>query len=96
MRQMRLVQLDGYVSIDFQSRQGVLGRRSAEPGRKPMVAVEEFHASADEPLRLQLESFLQAIRTQSCPVVSGEDGTAALEVAHRILSAIKVFGQRNT
>jgi predicted dehydrogenase len=60
-----------------------------------MLAVEEFQAGNDEPLRLQLESFLQAIRAQSCPVVSGEDGTAALEVAHRVLSVIKAFGQRN-
>jgi predicted dehydrogenase len=95
MRHMRLFQPDGYLSIDFQSRHGVVGRRSVEPGRKPMLAVEEFQAGNDEPLRLQLESFLQAIRAQSCPVVSGEDGTAALEVAHRVLSVIKAFGQRN-
>jgi predicted dehydrogenase len=96
MRHMHLFQPDGYVSIDFQSRKGAIGRRSVETGRKPMVAVEEFQAGDDEPLRLQLESFLQAIRAQSCPVVSGEDGMAALEVAHRVLSAIRSFGQRNT
>lgn len=95
MRQMRLFQPDGSISIDFQSRQGVIGRRSLEPGWKPTVTVEEFQAGNDEPLRLQLESFLRAIRTQSCPVVSGEDGTAALEMAYRVLSAIKAFDQRN-
>jgi predicted dehydrogenase len=95
MRQMRLYQPDGYVSIDFQSRQGVIGRRSAEPGGNPTAAVEEFQAGDEEPLRLQLESFLQAVRARSCPVVSGEDGTAALELAHRVLSAIKTFGQRH-
>lgn len=96
MRYMRVFQPDGYVSIDFHSRQGVVGRRSIEPGQKPTVEVEAFQAGDDEPLRLQLESFLQAIRMQSCPVVSGEDGTAALEVGHRVLSAIKVFEQRTT
>jgi predicted dehydrogenase len=96
MRHMRLFQPDGYVSIDFQSRQGVIGRRSVEPGRKPTVAIEECRAGDEEPLRLQLESFLKSIRAQSCPVVSGEDGTAALEVAHRVLSAIKTFEQRNS
>jgi len=95
MRQMRLFQPDGYVSIDFQCRQGVIGRRSVEPGRTPMVEVEELQAGDDEPLRLQLESFLKSIRAQSCPAVSGEDGTAALEVAHRVLSAINAFGQRH-
>jgi predicted dehydrogenase len=96
MRHMHLLQLDGYLSIDFQARHGVVGRRSAEPGRKPMVAVEEFQAGDDEPLRLQIESFLRSIRTRSCPVVSGEDGTAALEVANRVLSAIKAYEQRNS
>ncbi len=59
------------------------------------MTVEEFQAGNDEPLRLQLESFLKSIRAQSCPVVSGEDGTAALEMAYRVLSAIKAFDQRN-
>ncbi len=96
MRHMRLFQPDGYVSIDFRSRQGVVGRRSVEPGLHPTVAVEQFQAGDDEPLRLQLESFLQAVRVQSCPIVSGEDGTAALDLAHRVLSAMKAFGQRNS
>ena len=73
-RSMRLFQPDGAISIDFQSRQGVIGRRSVESGPKPMVAIEEFQAGDDEPLKLQLESFLQAVRAQSCPVVSGKMG----------------------
>jgi predicted dehydrogenase len=95
IRQMRLFQSDGYVSIDFQSRRGVVRRRSVEPGGSQTAAVEEFQGGDVEPLRLQLESFLQAVRVRSCPVVSGEDGTAALELAHRVLSAIKTFGQRH-
>jgi predicted dehydrogenase len=94
MRQWQLFQSDGCVSIDFQSRQGVIVRRSVEPGLRPMVAVEEVQAGNDEPLKLQLESFLHAIRSKSRPVVSGEDGAAALELAHRVLSAINVFEQQ--
>jgi len=75
MRHMRLFQPDESISMDFQSRQGVIGRRSVEPGRKPMVAVEEFQGGDDEPLRLQLESFLQAIHTQSCPAVPASPDT---------------------
>lgn len=94
MRQWRLFQPDGCVSIDFQSRQGVIVRRSGEPGSKPRVTVEEVQAGNDEPLKLQLESFLHAIRSKSRPVVSGEDGAAALELAHRVLSAMNVFEQQ--
>lgn len=94
MRQWRLVQPDGCVSIDFHLRQGVVGRRSVKHDLKPMVAVEEIQAGDGEPLKLQLESFLHAIRTKSRPVVSGEDGAAALELAHRVLSAMNVFEQQ--
>ncbi len=96
MRQWRLFQSDGSVSIDFQSRQGVIVRRSSEPGLKPMVAVEEVQAGNDEPLKLQLESFLHAVRAKSRPVVSGEDGVAVLELAQRVLSAMSGFDRQQT
>ena len=78
------------MSIDFQSRQGVIGRRSVESGGKPTVAVETVQAGDGEPLKRQLESFLHAIRSESRPVVSGEDGVAALELAHRVLLAMEM------
>jgi predicted dehydrogenase len=95
MRRLRLFQHNSYVSIDFQTRQGMIGRRSAEQGRRPTITIEEFKGNDDEPLKLQLESFLQSIRTGSRPVVSGEDGAAALEVAHQVLAAIDSFVRRN-
>jgi predicted dehydrogenase len=48
------------------------------------VAVEQ-----GEPLRLEIESFLQAVRTRSTPVVSGESGRAALALALEINQAIR-------
>ena len=90
MRQWRVFQSDGCVTIDFQSRQGMVGRRSLTPGGKPTMAMEEIQAGDAEPLKLQLESFLHAVRERTCPVVSGEDGAAAVELAHRVLAAIKV------
>ncbi len=95
MRRLRLFQRDNYISIDFQSRQGIIGRRECPPGQKPSLTVEQVHGSDDEPLKLQLESFLQAAATGSKPVVSGEDGAAVLELAQRIVNAIEVFVERN-
>lgn len=94
MRQWRLYQSDGSLSIDFQARHGVIGPRATEPSRPVMAAAEEVQAGDGEPLKLQLESFLHAIRAASRPVVSGEDGAAAVELAHRVLSAVKVSGQQ--
>ncbi|MBI3355680.1 MAG: Gfo/Idh/MocA family oxidoreductase [Nitrospirae bacterium] len=95
MRRMRLFQRDSYVSIDFQTRQGMIGRRSTDQSQRPKITIEEFKGSDGEPLKLQLESFLQSIRTGSCPVVSGEDGAAALEVAYQVLAAMKSFTDRH-
>ena len=43
---------------------------------------------AGEPLKIELESFLNCVRNRSAPVVSGEDGFRALALAIRINEAI--------
>jgi len=96
MRRLRLFQRESYVSIDFQTRHGMICRRSAKTGEKPAIDMEQVQGGSEEPLKLQLESFLEAVRTGSRPVVSGEDGLAALEVAHRVLDAIAGFVMRQT
>jgi predicted dehydrogenase len=53
------------------------------------VAVEQ-----GEPLRLEIESFLQKVQDRSTPVVSGEDGRAALALALEINAAIKAHAER--
>lgn len=53
------------------------------------VAVEQ-----GEPLRLEIESFLTAVRERSVPVVSGEDGRAALALALEINRAIADHAER--
>lgn len=94
MRRLRLFQRDNYISIDFQTRQGIICRRDAKAGQRPAVEMEQVQGGEEEPLKLQLESFLQAVRTGTRPVVSGEDGAAALDAAHRVLQAIGAFVAR--
>ena len=38
-----------------------------------------------EPLRMELEAFIEAARTRSAPLLSGEDATRALPLALRIM-----------
>jgi predicted dehydrogenase len=95
MRRLRLFQRDSYVSIDFQARQGMICRREADQGAKPSIGIEQLHGGEEEPLKLQIESFLNAAATGSRPVVSGEDGAAALDLAHHVLKAIESFVTRN-
>jgi predicted dehydrogenase len=49
--------------------------------RIPLAAPEA------EPLGLELESFVRAVRTGGAPAVSGRDGLAALDLAFRVLDA---------
>jgi predicted dehydrogenase len=91
MRRLRIFQRDNYLSIDFQTRQGMICRRSAEAGKRPTVEVTNLQGGDEEPLKLQLESFLHAVGTGTRPVVSGEDGAAAVAVAHQVLQAIEAF-----
>lgn len=96
MRRLRFFQRDRYVSIDFQSRQAMVSRRLQGTGPRPTIDVETFQAGDEEPLRLELESFIHAVATGSRPVVSGEDGEAALNLAARVLDAIGQFTQRHS
>jgi predicted dehydrogenase len=95
MRRLRLFQRDNYVSIDFQTRQGMICRRNAKAGERSTIEVEQFQGGDEEPLKLQIVSFLQAVGTGTTPVVSGEDGAAAVEVAHQVLQAIAAFAARH-
>jgi predicted dehydrogenase len=94
MRRFRLFQHDNYLSIDFQTRQGMICRRTAKAEERPTVEVEHVQGGDEEPLKLQLASFLHAADTGTRPVVSGEDGAAAVGVAHQVLQAIAVFAAR--
>ena len=49
---------------------------------------------AGEPLRLEIEAFLEAVRTRTEPVVTVEDGRAALALALEINASIAAHARR--
>jgi predicted dehydrogenase len=53
-----------------------------------LVNIEELQIDDIEPLRAELESFVDAVRNKSRPEVSAEDGLAAVELATQIVAAI--------
>jgi len=55
---------------------------------KDLVHIEELQIDDVEPLRAELDAFVDAVQDGSPPVVSGEDGLEAVEVAARIVQAI--------
>ena len=71
-----------------------VGSSSNMPGGFPGLRIEKPRVEPGEPLRLEIESFLECVRTRSKPRVSGEDGRAALALALDINAAIAEHAQR--
>ena len=109
VRKLRFFQPHQYVSIDY-ARQDLLvidvsGAAQADPAQVaaaalagaaglPGLNIQKPPVTAGEPLRLEIESFLDCVRTRSAPRVSGEDGRAALAVALEINAAIMAHAKR--
>ena len=90
LRKLRLYQADGYLSVDYHARQGILYRRRSGPtGRASLERIPLSGGTADA-LTLELEAFLRAAATGTRPVVSGEDGAAALALAQQVLEEIGI------
>jgi predicted dehydrogenase len=95
MRKLRLFQRDAYLSVDYQARQAAILRRQLGTNQRPEIFMEPAKTIDEEPLKLELEAFLHAIASRTPPVVSGEDGAAALALAHQVLASIGSFVQRH-
>jgi len=85
VRKLRLFQPHQYISLDYQKQEAVAFTVSGNQqiGFQPLTVAKE------EPLRLEVESFLEAVAKRSRPMVSGEEGLRALEVALAILDKIE-------
>lgn len=91
VRKLRVFERDRYVSLDYQTQEAVrfqLVPSVASGQGRPNIKREQLHVGTEEPLRLELDNFIGAIRTASPPRVSGEDGVAALALAHRVVAAM--------
>jgi predicted dehydrogenase len=78
------------VAIDSDQRRVRIVRRTpaAAPGGLPGITAEEHDAGQGDPLRDEVAAFVQAVRDRSRPVVSGQAGLRALELAERIVASI--------
>jgi predicted dehydrogenase len=93
-RTIRVVQRDAAMTMDYHTRQGMILRPGKTAAGEPAIESEPLHGGEGEPLKLELEAFLHSVSTGVPPVVSGEDGAAALDLAHRIQDSIRTFLQR--
>lgn len=82
-RKLRFFQPHDYISVDYATQTGIMV--SLRMGK---VIERKLEPAGGEPLKVELESFLNCVRTRSAPVVSGEDGFRALKLAMTINEAI--------
>jgi predicted dehydrogenase len=93
VRKMRFFQAHEYVSLDF-TRQDAL-RIRVEPGSpQPGIGFEKLPSSAEEPLKAELSAFADCVRTRQAPLVDGQAGRRALELADRVMAGILEHGKR--
>jgi predicted dehydrogenase len=57
------------------------------------VQFQPIPVTKDEPLRLELEHFLDCVRTRNAPLVGAPEATRALRVAEAILAKIEEHAQ---
>jgi predicted dehydrogenase len=111
MRKSRFFQRDAYISVDMLTKQTEIVRmRTVEGEPDPFAITMELGAgkgvreiSFDRPevpqinaIREELRAFAKAIMDGSAPVVTIEDGSAALHIAHRILERMGEQHERVT
>ena len=83
VRKIRFFQHDAYVSIDYAAREVEVYRLVPQDGR-PAIQGGRLETSKDEPLRIELEDFVNAIRDRRAPQVTGRAGRDALALATQV------------
>ena len=92
VRRVRIFQRDTFISLDYSQQEIAVYHRipaadsSAET--PPTIVKEEIPIDKAEPLRVELESFIECVQTRRRPLVSGEDGRDALKVASQIMEKL--------
>lgn len=89
-RKLRIFEDAAYISLDLQQKILTLIRKrdtAPAPGQLP-VSIEEANLEQGDALKSEIEAFLDCIRNDRRPIVSGEDGLRALETAIRITEQV--------
>ncbi|HVR75237.1 MAG TPA: Gfo/Idh/MocA family oxidoreductase [Planctomycetota bacterium] len=74
--------------IDFKKMATLEESQGAYPLFTQYFNIEQLSISSEEPLKGELQAFLLAVRTGRTPVVTGEHGVQAIDIATRILEQI--------
>ena len=103
MRKARFFQKDAYISVDYLEKACEIVKMKDAPeqpgdfdmilqnaeGVKKQIYFDNPNVDANNAILDELETFADAINTNSTPIVTLEDGTNALRVAYQIIDCFK-------
>lgn len=84
VRKIRFFQSDSYLSIDYAAQEVEGWRLVRREGAHPAIEGGPIPVLREEPLKREFADFLRAARERTSPLVDGEAGRRALELATRI------------
>jgi predicted dehydrogenase len=96
VRRIRIFQPDSYLSLDYKNRRVGLFRKLPKLNHdgSPEVEYKRLPVADIDPLEEQLRDFADSVRTQRKPLVTGEEGRKALEVATAVSHLIQQQTER--
>jgi predicted dehydrogenase len=90
VRKIRFFQRDAYVSVDYGAQEVEVYRLVTQSGRMPAIEGGKHTVPREEPLKIELQDFIDAIRERRAPRVTGEQGRAALALAERVVERMEM------
>ncbi|NCF81323.1 MAG: Gfo/Idh/MocA family oxidoreductase [Proteobacteria bacterium] len=92
-RKIRIFQHACYFSADLHQKTVSVYRKgeSMVGSLRLPISIEKLECDDDDALRLEIESFLKAVRSGTPPIVTGEDGRQALKTAIDIIDQVDAW-----
>jgi predicted dehydrogenase len=93
VRKFRYFQPNEYISIDF-SRRDVLVVSAGRAESSPQLGFRKLETQPLEPLRAELEAFVDSVRNRKPPLVGGTEGMKALTLAVQVMDCIEAHAAK--
>jgi predicted dehydrogenase len=96
IRKMRFFQPHDYVAVDYATRTALISSLSPSlvPNARPDINMRRLEVKDIEPLRAEIEAFVQSTYDGTTSLVPGTEGRRSLSLALRVLNCIQEHARR--
>ena len=95
IRRIGVSQKDCYIEGDMMGahveimKQFSANYSAEQAGYRSEASIDKVFVDREEPLKAEIQSFVEAILNKQKPMVTGEDGYEALKIAYQVLGQLK-------